>query len=207
VKTFAAAVLFAVMMVVPRAVEATPLLITEGRVFFEHEFGGGGRLSGTNFSLFFAYGISVIPPEDIWGVQTFIGHVPLFGNFGDAVVRVGQDECVADELDEDCGSITFTSRGLPPLPSPPVNPFRGIVPFTATGHLNVGSGFDIVGRGFLIACHGSACSGGGNSTIGYSFTSFTVDEPADALLPLLGVLVMAGMLAVARQRIIGATRP
>jgi hypothetical protein len=201
-KALAPAVLLAVMMVFPGAAHATPLRITEGGVFFEHEFGGGGLFSGHNFSVWFQYGTSVIAPENIWGVETFIGHVPLFGGHGDAVAQVGGDVCVASELDERCGSITFTSRGLPPLPSPPVTPFRASVPFTATGHLTVGPGYDIVGRGMLTACFGSECSGGGNSTIGYGFTAFAVDEPADALLPLLGFLVMAGMLVLHRQRAI-----
>jgi hypothetical protein len=195
--------LLAVIAVLPAAAQATPLTITTGGLTYS-PFTRGAAFLGDDFGVLMSEtsGISTV---DAFGVDTFILSQSFNGAAGFANVFVGAALCSGPP--DDCGTITLTSRGLPPLPTnwPMNTPFIARVPFTATGHLNVGGGFDIVGRGVLTGIHCftrddfASCPSETPRLI-YGFQSFTVAEPPTALLPIAGVMVLVAMIAVHRRR-------
>jgi PEP-CTERM motif len=99
--------------------------------------------------------------------------IPLGTPFGgNASVEVDGTVCGAPSLPM-CGTFTLTTE---PFATPPA-------PFTATGHLNVGNGFDFVGQGVLEAGCGPnfglpACNIGTPMWV----YRFTVPEPSTLLL-------------------------
>jgi hypothetical protein len=202
-RIFAALVLLAVMTCIPREAQATPLTITGGGLFYT-PFESAAGFAGDDFAVFMS-GAAGIATWEAFGVDTFTVSQDFHGALGSASVQVGTATCSGPP--DDCGTITLASRGLPSIPvNWPTNvPFVARVPFTATGHLNVGNGFDIVGRGILTGIH---CSSGDDfqpcdpdtPQLFYSFHSVTVPEPPHALQPVAAAIVMAGMLVVHRRQ-------
>src|SRR5438067_1208262 len=128
------------------ATDATTLTITEGRVinvlilgdtFFE--FAGDG---------FSASGIRVGGQGQV--LQAFSTGVAGVGFVENSSVSVGGMSCIANTAQSlPCGGITLASQPLtlPPAGWPANVPFTDSALFTATGHLNVGEGFDVQGWG------------------------------------------------------------
>jgi PEP-CTERM motif-containing protein len=82
-------------------------------------------------------------------------------------------------------------------PFPPLQPgFSGTEPFTATGHINVGDGFDIVGQGFVTLTSCPGCDFGFPTA---SF-DFVVPEPSTLMLTSIGLGVVGVAWRKARRR-------
>jgi PEP-CTERM motif len=181
--------LFILILTAP--VSATTLTITEGELFT------GWFTMGDVFYSFRGAGFTV---DGIafgqWG-----GDFPASWSLAlagvpsvSAVVGGAVCEDVFFEF-RSCGELTFTT------PRPPTIDFTRddtqSVPFTVTGHLDVGDGFDLVGRGVLEAifcldtCPQLPGEGGGLVTH-YRFTQ-SVPEPATVMLLAAGLGAVIGL--------------
>jgi hypothetical protein len=196
---------FAMVMILTAVAHAEALYITDGTLVLEG-LDSFGRFSGDGFSGGFSipFGVSV---GFAFGTGTdpvsFLR--PLGAGSGFASVIVGNANCTVLPSFS-CGTITVTSL---PMPLPPNNDwlfdpngFSVFTPFTATGHLNVGSGFDLVGQGTLegLFCNpqvGCPQFGGlaGFTTLIYRFSAAPVAEPPTRLLAAFGLF---GALFIAR---------
>jgi hypothetical protein len=176
---------------------ATTLTVTSGGAGFNQNT-GSVAFSGDGFS------VSII---DSFGMPQlafpFFPFVPVVGmsfsqypaRFGS--VQVGSESCSLSAgvpQDFSCGFVTFTG-------SAPLTGFGATAPFTASGHLNVGEGFDFVGEGVVRA--GQYCATGPCTDPGLSLSwGFAAPVPEPSSLPLLATaaLVVAGRLIIAHRR-------
>jgi hypothetical protein len=180
-KTIAVVVLV-VVTVLTGAAHATSLTVTEGSVT-DYTTDLFARFSGDGFSVLMS------AP---FGFGAFGGIITIgFGaDSGFFRIVVGGLSCVGPP--GNCGFVTLTSPHLatPPPDWPHNVNFIVAAPFTATGHLNVGDGFDLVGQGMLegILCFDfsqSPCNEPGfesGKVSRYTFSATAVPEPSTLLL-------------------------
>ena len=196
----------AMMTLLTATAHATTLTVTEGdlTLFGTDKFAG---FSGDGFS------VHMISPFGVNTGQAFgVGIASITvgfpgGDSGSLTVQVGASSCTFP-FSLDCGTITVTSPRLESRPADwPINvPFIATAPFFATGHLNVGDGFDFVGQGVLtgvicfIDCPPGFFALGGP---GLEYT-FGVPEPPSLLLLAGAVLAIAGMIPIVRGRQMGS---
>jgi hypothetical protein len=123
-------------------------------------------------------------------------------NFIWAFVTVGDDFCLLGpgsyggqppgDYSSPCGTLTFSSP-VPFESGPFSEPYvTAPVPFTLSGHLNVGPGYDVVGQGTLVGlyCIHTICEGSYASAAALRYT-FTVPEPSTLGLVATGLGLMA----------------
>jgi hypothetical protein len=189
-RKIAAVLLIAMVTVLTgKAAHAVPLPITGG--FIDVRFSGDSfaRFGGDGFSVEIGATIPFVGPGTLnLGGELFFGFVQ---------VVVGNETCSFPTLEPSftCGFITLNH---PPLPTGSQTSFSA--PFTASGHLNVGGGFDFVGQGIVVSdfrCPGvfpEFCT-----VIGYGF-SVPVTEPPSLLLLVAGALAIAGLTIVRNSR-------
>jgi hypothetical protein len=180
-------------LAIPAPVAA--LTITQGGLGFTPN-AGSGQFGGEDFFVAFSDGIGLpgLLSQNLAGIQSLSLGVLLPNappGFGDAFVRVGDLTCQIA-----CGSIALTlPQGLPPAPPDhvPGTPIILMAPFTATGHLNLGPGFDLVGQG---TASWFFCVSPCDNTVPTAVLSFrfmspaTVPEPSLFLLLALGIAVV-----------------
>jgi len=181
-------VILLALLLFANTADATTLEITSGLI--RHQFSGiavvDAAISGPGFSasMFDDDHISFFS-QPSGGIS--FSHIP--GNSivdMHALVTVGSDTCggfgqnnfyFCGNLSISAPDIPFSER-VPGASSPPL-------PFTATGHFNVGPGYDVVGQGTVI------------STYNFSVTSpdflysFTVPEPSTLVLLVSGLALIA----------------
>ena len=118
-----------------------------------------------------------------------------------SAVMVGGSSCLANTpLSSPCGAFAFHSRPLAAAPPgwPFDVPFTDSAPFTAAGHLNVGTGFDVQGWGTVEGTFCPLCTSIVNSTnVRYTFS---VDEPSTFVVLLAGGLAASAALVRKRRR-------
>jgi len=74
-----------------------------------------------------------------------------------ALVTVGTDTCNGLSVFASCGQLTISAPAIP-LSERVLGASTAPVPFTATGHLNVGPGYDVVGQGTVTATYNTSVS-------------------------------------------------
>jgi len=117
--------------------------------------------------------------------------------FDTTVTVDGVGTCVASGSPPGCGflllrstPVAFTADDLLSLRT-----IEGDVPFTATGHLNVGGGFDLEGQGTMhcrtereiVTCGGEPCGSFRLWSASYGFAPAVVTEPSTLLLAGIGL--------------------
>jgi len=115
------------------------------------------------------------------------------------VVVDGVGTCDGVPLSTNCGFIQLAN---PPAQLTAEFDFRHYdlsVPFTATGHLDVGDGFDIIGAGFLRAEFCATCFP--NSVFQRWTYTFVVPEPFTWLLLASGLMVLITCTVARRSRL------
>jgi len=192
-RTILVPLVLAVATLLTAVAHADTLTITSGGAGFNPNI-IGANFAGDGFSGFLI---------DDFGMPSLSSSSPPSGafsmtlNFGPfwparlASVQVGSAFCLTvGSIDTNCGSLALTTSGLAGL--------GATAPFTATGHLNVGDGFDLVGQGTVGAfpyCQtGPGCS---NPAVLLNYT-FSAPVPAPSSLLLLAAVA----LEVARKFII-----
>jgi hypothetical protein len=193
---------------------AETLTITDGFLLLQGQDTGTG-FSGDVFSVSEGSPFSFFPSGAFGtGTDPVSALVPLgTGGGGLTSVNVGGANCTSPPS-FNCGTITVTSL---PMPLPPNNDwllipggYSAFTAFTATGHVIVGSGFDLFGQGTLeglfcnpqVGCPPFATSFSFTTLI-YRFSAATVAEPPTLLLGafgLFGALFIARFFATARHR-------
>jgi hypothetical protein len=195
----AAALVLALVVVLTGSAHAVTLPITEGEIisgFFAfgdvfYGFGGNGfRVDGVIHNWWdgdVSSGVLFIPLISAPFVSVTVGGLKC-------------DTLLDPNFSADCGSIELTNNKLLALDfNETLDTDR--VPFRATGHLTLGDGFDIVGRGILEAtwCRESPdCPSFEGLTIQYTFSArpAAVAEPPSLLLLLVGALTIVGLTIV-----------
>ena len=112
------------------------------------------------------------------------------------VVVDGVGTCDGDGAGKTCG---FISMFNPPFVLPPDFDFRHFdlsAPFTATGHLDVGDGFDIIGAGFLRI---EMCFICGPVPFRQWTYTFVAPEPSTWLLLASGLMLLIAGTSVRRS--------
>jgi hypothetical protein len=132
--------------------------------------------------------------------QTFIGVSDNPFQTLDRIVIDGEERCRSAGLPH-CGNLAFRVHGpiQPPGDIDPQTSWTIEAPFTATGHLTIDEGYDLVGQGIFrlnwcptgIGCRGFALPGYHGS-----FT-FAVPEPSTLMVLVMGL----GLSAVVVRRI------
>ena len=100
--------------------------------------------------------------------------------------------CIANTAQSlPCGGITLASQPLtlPPAGWPANVPFTDSALFTATGHLNVGEGFDVQGWGTVVGTICPLCEVASSTNVRYTFS---VAEPSTLLLLAGGIVALVG---------------
>jgi hypothetical protein len=199
-RKIAAVLVFALVTVLTGSAYATTLTVEEGRITL-WGMDRGFNFSGDGFSVF------LVSPSGanislVMGVEGSASITTFFDVPGSAFVSVGQSACTQfsfpDPKQMNCGAITLTSPGLP---IPPLGGVTESVAFTATGHFNVGDGYDFVGQGTVNATFDP--NFGFGPALQYTFS---VAEPPTLLLVVasfgaLGVLFSARVLRDRRYRL------
>ena len=176
----------------PARATTTTLVITSGGGFFDCAGENGVSIGGNDF---FALYRSL--NGSCFG--SLSGPFQIFVPFADSgfgtnsgFVTVHNDICSYGPSPfggvNFCGSLIITTtEGLGPRPDDPTTPVVP-VPFTATGHLNVGPGYDVVGQGEVFwkwNCLGPC--GGFVANLGLTFTA---PEPSTLMLLVSGLALM-----------------
>jgi hypothetical protein len=135
--------------------------------------------------------------ENAFGIGTVSRFLVLGGENFQTFVQVGGVSCSTFDVstsDKVCGSMTLTSPQVLPPPAdwPADVNYSATASFTAAGHLDVGPGFDFVGRGTLevLECRDFSMSLCFFTDRRLLYT-FTVPEP-----PTLLLLVGAGLVGL-----------
>jgi hypothetical protein len=113
------------------------------------------------------------------------------------VVVDGVGICDGDGVGKICGFVSMVNS---PFVLPPDFDFRHYdlsAPFTATGHLDVGDGFDLIGAGFLRV---EACFTCGPIPFQRSTYTFVAPEPSTWLLLASGLVLGITCTVVRRRR-------
>ena len=132
-------------------------------------------------------------------------------NFIWAFVTVGDDFCLLGpgsyggqppgDYSSPCGTLTFSSP-VPFESGPFSEPYvTAPVPFTLSGHLNVGPGYDVVGQGTLVGlyCIHTVCEGSYASAAALRYT-FAVPEPTTLTLLFGGVVALMAVGSATKDR-------
>ncbi len=161
-----------VVILVPGVAHATPLVATWGWIGL-YGVDTWADFGGEEFSVFVSQPSSFISnPFTIAigmnGMDGDGGLIHLYFGWGEVYGAICSSYALG--IGETCGSMTLAYDPLATLPAP----------FTLTGHLNVGDGFDFVGQGTVRA----------GTPNPYPWLRYTVPEPSTLLLVIasLGAL-------------------
>jgi len=172
-------------------------------VFWHIDFVGGWTGDGTSAQ--FSLGGAVF---DAGGAFTTDDVTITFRLFGFSTVTVDGATCTAnlgDPFAANCGTLTLRSAGLGPIPPSPPPLYTASTPFTISGHINVGPGYELTGAGTLtgyVCGTAQACIDAGleaSPALRYTFVG-NVPEPSTGLLLGLALVVGAVSHRVHRPR-------
>ena len=135
--------MFAAVMLLTAPAHALPLQLTQG-AFVSLPIDAFGDASEDGVRVIFSQTFGFFDSSAAFEPNTATVYLREPTAF--AFVTVGNESCSAIPGAGDCGFINLSSPGFTETTL--------TAPFIATGHLNVGAGFDVVGQGILT---GSAC--------------------------------------------------
>jgi hypothetical protein len=168
------------------ATPAHAAIITEGTIE-AFAFDTFASFSGANFGVLLGYGVGFaasVSDGSVWLAEFTQNTLSIGGTshgFAAVDAALGQCQSTNDETIA-CGFVTLTSNTRGP-----------ISPFTAAGHLDVGPGLDIMGRGTMEVF---PCVSESSPCIRWTFS---VPEPETAVLLLTSALALAGLM-IGRMR-------
>ena len=194
---FRRCVLFGLLFLSSASLHASPVFdITSGSVRSGGSF-AVSSFAGPGFSVDARIELTTLGGP-YRGTSTWqVAFVSAFGDIGDfATVTVDSvGTCVSDSSNHlNCGHIIFTidpSNPFDPLIGEPYLESRS---FTASGHLNIGAGYDITGQGIATLCQTKpSCPAGSPGQPEASFV-FQAPEPSSLVLLFVAGLIGAAFL-------------